>query len=180
MTKTTTAPETRLRRLLALATASREAVELEWESEKRERIEHQVSMAIRVAIDQTYCTFPDALARVVQDDDWAGYPALYIDGIDHEWAIAPYAVTYLDEGIWLHHTLVSQPGFLPDGRWALIVPCVCGNYREVAVSDDYLLARELQHIDDHRDVCFGDCTPNSFAPAVDRLAVTASPEGAAS
>ncbi|WP_262063961.1 hypothetical protein [Streptomyces sp. STR69] len=169
MTDTTT-PETRLRRLLRLASQSREVIELEWEREKRERIEAQRQMAVRLADDQTQDAFPDTLARVVQADDWAGYPALYVDGIDYEWAIAPCAVTYLDEDAWLHHTLTSQPGCMPEPRWTLIVPCVCGDYREVAVSDDYGLARDLQHIDDHRDVCFGDCAPSDLPPSADRLA----------
>ncbi|MET8808145.1 hypothetical protein [Streptomyces sp. NPDC004546] len=166
----TTTPETRLRRLLALAAASREAVELEWEREKRERIEAQIQVAMQLAEDQTQEAFPDTLAQVVQADEWAGYPALYIDGIEYEWAIGPCAVSYLDEGVWLHHALASQPGSMPEPCWTLLVPCVCGNYRGVTVSDDYSLARELQHLTDHRDVCFGDCTPGDLEPSAARLA----------
>jgi len=169
MTDITTRAETRLRRLLAFAAQSREAIELEWEQERRERVEAQVRMAVRLADDQTRDAFPDTLARVVQASEWAGHPALYVDGIDHEWAIAPCAVTYLEEGVWLHHTPTAPPGNPPEPRWTLLVPCVCGDYRELNVCDDYLLARELQHADENRDVCLGDCTPSDLAPSADRL-----------
>ncbi|MEV0177713.1 hypothetical protein AB0I54_00175 [Streptomyces sp. NPDC050625] len=180
MTEITTAPETRMRRLLRLAAASRQAVELEWEREKRERIDAQRQMAERVASDDTYGTFPDTLAQVIHVDDWSGYPALFVDEAGEEWAIAPCAVTYLDEGIWLHYVVVAEPWDFPEPRWTLIAPCVCGSYREVPVSDDYALARELEHLTGHRDVCFGDCRPNGLAPSAAQLAeLTCGQEGAA-
>ncbi|MCX5332105.1 hypothetical protein [Streptomyces sp. NBC_00140] len=160
-TSTAVIAETRLRRLLRLAAASRQVVELEWEHEALERIEQQVTMAVHLAGDQTYDAFPDTLARVIEPGEWVGYPALYVDSVDYEWGIAPCAVTYLEEGLWLHHT----PGVVPEPQWTLIVPCVCGRYREVPVTDDYSLARELEHLDAHHDVCFGDCTPSALPSA---------------
>ncbi|MCI3276250.1 hypothetical protein [Streptomyces cylindrosporus] len=168
-TTATTAADSRLRRLLRLAVDSRRAVELEWEREKRERIDAQRRTAARVADDETYAAFPDTLAQVVESEAWVGYPALYVDGFEDQWAIAPCAVTYLDEGVWLHHTSTPGPDGYPEHRWTLIAPCVCGDFREVPVGDDYVLARELEHLDAHRDVCFGLCTPSDLPPAAARL-----------
>jgi hypothetical protein len=180
MTEITTTSVSMLPHLRELAATTRRNIEQEWERERRERIDHQAQLAVRLADDQIHTEFPATIARVLDPEAWQGYPALYLDGAECEWAIGPCAVAHLGEGLWLHHTIVPGTSRLSEPRWTLIVACACGDYREVTVSDDYQFARELQHIDDHRDVCLDDCTPNDLPPSTETLRdVADSEEGAA-
>ncbi|MFD9211810.1 hypothetical protein ACFVY9_01585 [Streptomyces sp. NPDC059544] len=148
-------------RLRDLADLSREATELDWVRERKEQQERERQKAVNAAGWYVRNHFPSTLAVVLTATSWQGYPRL--DGTETGalTSVPPAAVAHLGEGVWIHHTRRRFGG----GTAMLLIPCVCGNYREAAVDDDYALARELDYLADTRDVCLGTCTPSR--PAAD-------------
>lgn len=148
-----------LPQLRRLAAASREATELQWERERVERLARERSKAVYDATHSVRIRFPATLAQLLTEGSLAftGYPALN-EGDEVDLPVGPCAVAYLGEGVWLYHTEARASGMVR-GRPTLVIPCVCGRYREARVDDDYALARELDHMDANRDVCLGTCLP---------------------
>ncbi|WP_415939997.1 hypothetical protein [Streptomyces sp. 039-1] len=74
------------------------------------------------AAHHVYNEFGFSLARVLDADDWTGYPAVS----DHGTRWQASAVAWLDGGLWLHHT-VRIPEVGPGSDiLTLVVPCTCG------------------------------------------------------
>ncbi|MGW6744841.1 hypothetical protein ACWGDX_29590 [Streptomyces sp. NPDC055025] len=71
------------------------------------------------AADHIYTAYTATLAQAVEDDGWTGHPALPDNGIE------PGAVACLGGGIWLHHTLTSDPDRDDRGVLTLLAPCTC-------------------------------------------------------
>lgn len=149
--------------LRELATASREATELDWQRERAEQLAIERREAVRAAGACMSMDFPATLAPLIQEADWTGYSSLE----PREYGVQPTAtcaVVSLGEGVWLHHADVRGPyvGSLR-GQITLLIPCACGNYRQAPVDDDYALARELEYADATRTVCLGLCTADDVS-----------------
>ncbi|MBT2367143.1 hypothetical protein J7E88_17970 [Streptomyces sp. ISL-10] len=163
MTEPITVPEqdSVVGRLRDLAARSREATELDWVRERKDRHERERQEAVRGADWYVRNHFPSTFALVLTATSWQGYPRLDDTETEALTSIPPAAVAHLGEGVWIHHTRRRFGG----GMATLLIACVCGNYREAAVDDDYALAREMDYLADTHDVCLGTCTPSR--PATD-------------
>lgn len=152
------APGSVMGRLRDLATRSRETVELNWAREREEQQARDRQEATANAASYVRNYFPATLAMVLPDTAWAGHPRLDEAETQSLSVVRPCAVAHLGEGLWIHHT--RSRSLSHRSTATLLIPCVCGNYREAAVDDDYALARELDYLADTRDVCLGTCTPS--------------------
>lgn len=160
---TSPVPGSVMGRLRDLACRSRETGEPNWAREREEQQARDRQEAAANAASYVRDHFPATLAVVLPATAWAGYPRL--DEVETESlsTVRPCAVAHLGEGVWIHHTRRRSLGNRSTAT--LLIPCVCGNYGEAAVDDDYALARELDYLADARDVCLGTCTPSR--PAAD-------------
>ncbi|AWI30421.1 hypothetical protein [Streptomyces tirandamycinicus] len=152
------APGSVMGRLRDLATRSRGTVELNWAREREEQLARDRQEAMASAASYVRNHFPATLAMVLPDTAWAGYPRLGEAETESLSVVRPCAVAHLGEGVWIHHTRSRSVGH--HSTATLLIPCVCGNYREAPVDDDYTLARELDYLADTCDVCLGACTPS--------------------
>lgn len=76
-------------------------------------------LAETAAADHIYAAYPDTLGRAVDHDTWSGFPALRDNFVE------PSAVTHLDGGLWLHHTITADADYRD--ALTLLVPCACGH-----------------------------------------------------
>ncbi|MFD9629916.1 hypothetical protein [Streptomyces violascens] len=146
-----TAITTVLPELRRLAAAHRAELEQGWEEQRleRERVERQE--AVDFANEYVQQAFPFTLAKVLPASAWVGYPA----GDEDESGTHAAAVTHLGEGLFLHCTREQVTADEWQAVLTLLVPCVCGDYREAQPLDDYSLAWELEYCDANRNVCVG-------------------------
>ncbi|WP_327713761.1 hypothetical protein OG912_38385 (plasmid) [Streptomyces sp. NBC_00464] len=101
--------------------------------------EEECDSAETAAADHVYGAYPDTFGRVLEHDAWTGYPALR----DH--AIEPSAMAYLDNGLWLHHTITHDADYRD--VLTLVVPCVCGRgYTATRLDDESDLLEVLEEL----------------------------------
>ncbi|MER5887274.1 hypothetical protein ABT160_25920 [Streptomyces sp. NPDC001941] len=149
----TRAPAGSLAELLALAADYRAAVELRQRREEEERMSRERTDAESSARFHIQRYFPETLAVVLPQSAWRGYAR------GSESPLAPCAVAHLGEGLWLHHTR-NKP-FGSAQLLTLLVPCACGNYRHVALPDQFTLSEELGAVAANRGTCPGTCTTSA-------------------
>ncbi|MFZ3562833.1 hypothetical protein ACOKM5_43660 [Streptomyces sp. BH097] len=89
------------------------------------------------ALDHAWNTYPDTLGQVLDEDDWAGKPAVLGAGL------RPSAVAHLDGGLWLHHCTDGDTGPV----LTLIAPCTCGRgYVDTALDGEEDLLQLLKEL----------------------------------
>ncbi|WP_405675461.1 hypothetical protein OG848_47550 (plasmid) [Streptomyces canus] len=83
-----------------------------------EREEEQREDARLAAVDHLWRSYPDTLAKVVEEDMWNSQSALPGAGLE------ACAVAYLGGCLWLHHTRRNDQ---EHHVLTLIAPCTCGS-----------------------------------------------------
>ncbi|MFF7365422.1 hypothetical protein [Streptomyces sp. NPDC008125] len=84
--------------------------------------------AVTVADSHVYGYYPNTLGSALEACDWTGRHALV------QQDIAPSAVAFLGNGIWLHHTSTDPEQHV----LTLLIPCACGRgYTGCELADEH-------------------------------------------